>query len=102
MKNTDSALTIKDIEAGYENESWLGFGYLGDRRNAAEAVRSGEWEYANITLADDAALKEANRKHWSAARFFDWLNSKNGRWYADATIGSDPEDFDAIARTLVR
>ena len=86
-------LTIKDIEAGYENESWLGFGYLGERRNAIAAVRSGEWEFANVTAADTIALEVANAKHWTPERFFEWLNSKDGRWFADMTIGS--HDFDA-------
>lgn len=82
-------LTVADIEAGYEHDGWLGFGYLGERRNAAEAVRSGEWEYANVTAADTLALKIANEKGWTAKRFFDWLNSKDGRFFADMTLGSD-------------
>ena len=86
-------LTVQDIEDGYANDEWLGFGYLGGRRGAIQAVLSGEWETANVTAADTLALKIANRKHWSPERFFAWLNSKFGRWYADVTLGSD--DFDA-------
>lgn len=82
-------LTVADIEAGYSNDAWHGFGYLGERRNAAEAVRSGEWEFANVTAADTMALEVANAKHWSRSRFFQWLNSKDGRWFADMTLGSD-------------
>jgi hypothetical protein len=98
---TAPALTVKDIEAGYTNDAWLGFGYLGGRRNAAEAVRSGEWEFANVTAADELALRIANEKHWTPERFFQWLNSKDGRWFAGATIGCDEFDEERAA-ALVR
>ena len=88
-------LTVKDIEAGYANDAWLGFGYLGERRNAIAAVQSGEWESANVTAADELALRIANEKHWTASRLFTWLNSKDGRWFGDMTLGSD--DFDMAA-----
>ena len=93
-------LTVQDIEAGYANDEWLGFGYLGERRNAIEAVQSGEWEFANVTVADTLALQVANEKRWSPERFFQWLNSKDGRWYADMTLGSD--EFSERAATYVR
>jgi len=91
----EATLTVHDIESGYSNDAWQGFGYLGERRNAAEAVQSGEWEYANVTAADTLALRIANDNGWTPARFFQWLNSKDGRWYADMTIGSD--DFGRAA-----
>lgn len=84
-------LTVQDIEAGYTNDAWLGFGYLGGRRGAIEAVQTGEWESARVTEAGTMALEVANRKHWSPERFFQWLNSKDGRWYADMTVGSDDD-----------
>jgi hypothetical protein len=28
---TATTLTVADIEAGYEHDGWLGFGYLGER-----------------------------------------------------------------------
>ncbi len=93
-------LTVQDIEAGYETDGWLGFGYLGERRNAAEAARSGEWEFANVTAADTLALEVANAKHWSRSRFFQWLNSKDGRWFGDMTLGG--EDMDPNAAHYVR
>jgi hypothetical protein len=96
-----NALTIKDIEAGYTNDGWLGFGYLGERQNAIAAVQSGEWEFANVTIADTLALRIANEQRWTSARFFEWLNSKNGRWYGDATLGCATFTDESVA-SLVR
>jgi hypothetical protein len=91
-----TTLTVQDIEAGYENDAWLGFGYLGERRNAAEAVQTGEWEFANVTAADTLILEVANDKGWTPARLFTWLNSKDGRIFGDMTLGSD--DFGPAAK----
>lgn len=99
MQTPTAPLTVADIEAGYTNDAWLGFGYLGGRRNAIDAVRSGEWESARVTEADTMVLSVANAKGWDRARLFDWLNSKDGRWYADMTLGSD-DDISAAARYI--
>lgn len=94
---TRPILTGDHIDAAYENPAWLGFGYLGDRQR-------GEWSRDDVVLADAAALRQANANGWDEARFFDWLNSKHGRWYADEALGSDGVrgDLEAIARRLVR
>lgn len=91
MNNTAAAQTITthDIEAGYEHDGWLGFGYLGERRHARAALVSCEWTIDNIEEADEMAVKIANEKGWSSARFFDWVNSKDGRWYADIMLGGE-------------
>lgn len=89
MTTKTATLTTNHIDTGYLMDGWLGFGYLGERRNAIEAVQSGEWEYANVTAADALCLEVANAKGWTPARFFDWLNSKDGRWFGDMTLGGD-------------
>ena len=74
-------LTTANIEYAYRNGEWLGFGYLGERRNAAE-------EGKDVSAADAKALEAANRAGLTGAEFFEWLNSKNGRWYADCMFGA--------------
>lgn len=86
---TRQSLTVQDIEAGYAHDGWQCFGYLGERRSAQAALQSGEWTIDNIAEADEMAVKIANQKRWSPARFFDWLNSKDGRWYADIMLGGE-------------
>lgn len=82
-------LTVADIEAGYENPGWLGFGYLGDRQRAKAALASGDWTVDNIEEADAMALRIANEKGWTAERFFEWLNSRDARWFADIMLGGE-------------
>lgn len=89
MTTKTAALTVKNIEDAYFHNDWHGFGYLGERRNAIQALESGEWTIDNISEADEMALKIANGKGWTPARFFDWLNSKDGRWYADIMLGGE-------------
>lgn len=72
-------LATQDIEAGYENEEWLGFGYLGSRRYLNDADR---------IAADRHILREANRLGWTADEFFAWMNSKYGRWMCDGYAGT--------------
>lgn len=88
MKTTTQALTIEDIKAGYDNEAWMGWGYLGERETAA---LDSEVTIATIDRADALALRLANEIGMTADQFFAWLNSRPGRHYADATIhgGSD-------------
>lgn len=77
-------LTQADIEAGYENEEWLGWGYLGGRESLSESERAD---------GDAQVLAYANAHGWTAARLFTWLNSRPGRHFADdVTLGSRHAD----------
>lgn len=67
-------LSITDLEAGYDNPEWLGWGYLGGRAHLTPTEREN---------ADRALLTFANEHNWSADWLFRWCNSKPGRWYAD-------------------
>ena len=95
---TTTTLIQADLEAGYDNDEWLGHGYLGVRESylQGEARHLIELRTAitKIEIADELVLAEANRRGMSRHRFFDWLNSKNGRWTADELIGS-PIDADS-------
>ena len=82
-----TALTVADIEAGYANPDWLGYGYLGERR-------SGMTDTARVDALDARIVAEANARGWTPAQFFDWLNSKNGRWAAEAWFHSDTFERD--------
>lgn len=68
-------LTIEDIERSYEDERWLGWGYLGGRKHLTEGVER--------DAADAIVLDYANDHGWDYETLFAWLNSKPGRWFAD-------------------
>lgn len=75
-------LTTADLDRMYANYDWEGFGYLGERRNAAA-------EGKDTAAADAKVLAEANRLGLTAAELFDWANSKAGRWYGDCMFGAN-------------
>jgi hypothetical protein len=77
-----AALTVADIEAALENDEYLGFGYLSERRYALNAGRS-------IAAGDALALELANGLGWTSDQFFTWLNSKNGRWFGELAFGNN-------------
>ena len=91
MTATATKLYIEDIEQATQNDEWLGFGYVGERLRALEAVRAGEitdLPLERIDEADELVLAEANRRRMTSARFFEFLNSRDGRYLADEIIGS--------------
>jgi hypothetical protein len=79
-KTTRTDLTVDDIEAGYANDAWLGFGYLGERQRAGSSP-------AGIAAADAYLLSIANAQGWTPDELFAWLNSKNGRHFGDDAFG---------------
>src|SRR5262245_18853172 len=90
-----TTLTVDDIEAGYRNDDWQGFGYLGER------MRAGSTDHRRRTAADTAVLEVANANGWSAQRLFeDFLNAKVGRWFGDIAYGSD-DDLARAATSLM-
>lgn len=77
-----SKLTVKDIEAGYENDEWAGWGYLGERD--AMLDRRGK---SLIPKMDRLVLKIANAAGWTKDNLFHWTNSKYGRHFVDQAFG---------------
>ena len=89
-----SPLTQADIVAGYEREEWGGWGYLGERRHFAGQTVVGR--------ADAALLDVANDRGWTADQLFEFVNSRDGRHFGDATLGSPDADFDRVAAAYIR
>lgn len=83
-------LTVADFDKMTTNEKWLGFGYLGERRNALESGR-------DTTAADESAIAEANRLGLTVEELFEWANSKNGRWYGDCWFGANGQHAETYA-----
>lgn len=81
-KVTTTRLTVADIEAGYDNDGWEGYGYLGERERAYRAAKT----RGAADMADAAVLLHANANGWSAERLFEWLNSKAGRWFMETAV----------------
>ena len=83
-------LTRSDLAAAYNRDDFEGFGYLGGRRyafaNLATEANVSD-KLAEIIYADDNILAVANLRGWDADRLFEWVNSKNGRWFADCAFG---------------
>lgn len=71
-------ITAAHIAEGYENPDWLGYGYLGARQSMSATVRA---------TADRVVVRMANERGWTPEVFFEWMNSKCGRWFGDATHG---------------
>ena len=70
------ALTREDINRGYKDPRWGGFGYLHAREQATSPNRR--------SAADLALLRLANRRHWTYETLFeDVLNNQAGRIYGE-------------------
>lgn len=83
-------LTTANIEAGYRNEEWEGFGYLGERRNQVAEGRS-------VEEADAKVLADANALGLTEGQLFEWMNSKLGRWFGDCMFGNQGQHADRYA-----
>ena len=86
--NTTATLTTEDLDRMASDDRWLGFGYLGERRNAAAMIDSGEATFpdtarAELARMDADVLEEANTEGLTYDELFTWANSKDGRWFAD-------------------
>jgi hypothetical protein len=71
------------------DDRWLGFGYLGERRNQLAIGHADA-----VAAADAVVIATANRKQLSDEQLFEWANSKNGRWFADCYFGSHTHHTD--------
>jgi len=85
-----NGITTQDILDGYDNPEWLGWGYFGERQgwltsDDPECPAQPE----RVAQVDMAIVAEANRRRWTARRLFRFLNSRDGRHFADAMFGCD-------------
>lgn len=84
---------------------WLGFGYLGGRRNhlnnddpecgAGTPGRRQE----RVAYVDQRVREAADAKGWTDEDLFAWANSKHGRWLADAAFGDGGSALDLALGT---
>jgi hypothetical protein len=80
-------LTSSDIDRAMNDDRWLGFGYLGVRQYGSETVAIDDADAVVLAIANEAGLDYEG--------LFLWLNSKDGRWTADALFsGADRDDLD--------
>lgn len=84
-------LTIADLNAMTERDEWLGFGYLGERRNKLIYYPA---DPALVAEADMKAVDDANQHGLTIDQLFDWANSKYGRWYGDCMFGNSGRHAD--------
>lgn len=78
-------LTVDDIEAGYADDRWGGFGYLNERQHAM-ATAAGRRDAAK---ADARILAYANAQGWTPEDLFQWTNSTYGRHFGDSFRGGE-------------
>lgn len=100
-----AAAVATTFDAMTAREDWLGFGYLGGRRNALTSTDPEAPARPEVVARVDARiLSEADQLGWSAEDLFAWANSRNGRWFADATLeaGTPAEVDEALARAIGR
>lgn len=85
--------TSADFDRMTRNDAWLGFGYLGERRNYAEG-HADEVGRAVLATADNEALEVANNLGLTEEELFYWANPKNGRWFGDCMFGNGGRHMD--------
>ncbi len=78
------------------DDRWLGFGYLGERRNELESTDEEALARPDLVAAVDAlVLAYATEQGWTADDLFTWANSKLGRWFADSMFGTTGSTLEA-------
>jgi hypothetical protein len=80
-------LTVMDINAGYRNKKWGGFGYLGGRQHYC-GVRPLMEAYGDKVLLD-----YANEHKWTKELLFEFCNSTYGRHYHDVVESGTREQM---------
>lgn len=78
---TTTAHTVDTLNDFAYDDRYLGWGYIGERARAAEESPE------TVALMDAEVLRLANEAELTEDEFFEWANSKNGRWYVDMTFG---------------
>lgn len=94
-KTSRQPLTADMFDDFAYRDEFLGFGYIGERARHAEDGAAD----IDIATADALVLSIATELGWDEDRLFAWANSKNGRWFADSTLGCG--EFDQRAARLV-
>ena len=89
MSETNGLLTTENLEAMYDDDRWLGFGYLGERRNALDSTDpESPAQPEVVAIADAEAFGVANNLGFTHDQLFEWTNSRTGRYYGDCMFGN--------------
>jgi hypothetical protein len=85
-------LTTEVLDQMASDDRWLGYGYLGARRNALDTSDpEAVVDPALVVEADRRVVESANEQHMTYEQLFRWANNKTGRWYGDTMFGGYPE-----------
>lgn len=84
-------LTVDNINRAILNEEWAGAGYLAARKEALHHGRGTE-----VSVSDQLVLEAANAAGMDDGQLFEWLNSKPGRWFADAMLSPAAADRNRV------
>ena len=78
-----------DVFAQFERDPrWGGFGYLFERDRTLTCTDPGaRRDPARVAVADARIVAEANARGWTAEELFEWVNSREGRFFADRALG---------------
>ncbi|HEY9409341.1 MAG TPA: hypothetical protein VIQ30_22590 [Pseudonocardia sp.] len=96
-------LTVDDLAAMEGDPRWDGHGYIRGRSAALASTDPEHPDYepeaaptpGAVEAADRRIVAIANERGWTYDQLFEWANSRDGRWFADAAIGCDDLD-DAV------
>lgn len=82
-----------------ERDAWLGFGYIGGRRNALDSSDPESPAQPELVAAIDALVLE-HAASWTDEELFVWANSTSGRHFADAVFGGTGTAAERFAQAL--
>jgi len=94
-----TTLTPDVFDEFTRDDRWLGFGYLGGRRNTLASTDPVSPHL--VEAVDRRVVDWANYYGWTRDELFAWANSKAGRWFADVMFGSHVRvdtDFEQAVR----
>jgi hypothetical protein len=96
-----TTLTAAVFDEFSRDDRWLGFGYLGERRNRLSDIDPDRPAEPDLVAAiDQRIVDHANAEGWTRDDLFHWANSRDGRWFGDVVFGGGTFD-EAIRHRLL-
>lgn len=94
MQQQTEIQTIEDLREAFKtfvyHDDYLGYGYLGERRDMVDRIQENPADAAKLTerldAADQLILDIMQRNQWSTEDLFTFVNSKSGRYFADSVF----------------
>jgi hypothetical protein len=87
---TEMLIKASDLERATRDDRWLGFGYLGERRNTL--ARQTPDAALLVEAVDQRVADWANSHGWTYDDLFSWANSRTGRYFGDVVFGGGQLD----------